>query len=43
VLANPARNSARVFYVVIGNPSKGNSLGSVTRTAIRLPASRRAP
>jgi serine/threonine protein kinase len=38
VLANPARQSARVFYVVIGNPSKGNSLGSVTRTAIRLPA-----
>ena len=38
VLANPARRSARVFYVVIGNPSKGNSLGSVTRTAIQLPA-----
>lgn len=38
VLANPARKSARVFYVVIGNPSKGNSLGSVTRTAIHLPA-----
>jgi serine/threonine protein kinase len=38
VLANPARKSARVFYVVIGNPSKGNSLGSVTRTAIQLPA-----
>jgi serine/threonine protein kinase len=37
VLANPARKSARVFYVVIGNPSKGNSLGSVTRTAIQLP------
>jgi len=43
VLANPARNSARVFYVVIGNPSEGNSLGSVTRTAIKLPASQRAP
>jgi serine/threonine protein kinase len=43
VLANPARTSARVFYVVIGNPSKGNSLGSVTRTAIQLPASQRAP
>jgi serine/threonine protein kinase len=38
VLANPARQSARVFYVVIGNPSKGNSLGRVTRTAIQLPA-----
>jgi serine/threonine protein kinase len=42
VLANPARKSACVFYVVIGNPSKGNSLGSVTRTAIQLPASQRA-
>ena len=41
VLANPARTSARVFYVAIGNPSEGNSLGGVTRTAIRLPASRR--
>jgi serine/threonine protein kinase len=39
LLANPARKSARVFYVVIGNPSAGNNLGSVTRTAIRLPAS----
>jgi serine/threonine protein kinase len=39
VLANPARKSTRVFYVVIGNPSEANSLGSVTRTAIRLPAS----
>jgi serine/threonine protein kinase len=38
VLANPARKSARVFYLVIGNPSEGNSLGSVTRTAIQLPA-----
>jgi hypothetical protein len=38
ILANPARKSARVFYVVIGNPSAGNSLGRVTRTAIRLPA-----
>jgi serine/threonine protein kinase len=38
ILANPARKSARVFYVVIGNPSEGNSLGRVTRTAIRLPA-----
>jgi serine/threonine protein kinase len=43
VLANPARKSTGVFYVVIGNPSKGNSLGSVTRTAIQLPASPRAP
>jgi serine/threonine protein kinase len=43
VLANPARKSARVFYVVIGNPGKGNSLGRVTRTAIHLPASQRAP
>jgi serine/threonine protein kinase len=43
VLANPARKSARVFYVVIANPSEGNSLGSVTRTAIKLPASQRAP
>jgi serine/threonine protein kinase len=43
VLANPARKSAGVFYVFIGNPSKGNSLGSITRTAIQLPASQRAP
>lgn len=43
VLANPARQSARVFYVVIGNPSKGNSLGRVTRTAIQLPAVNMGP
>jgi serine/threonine protein kinase len=42
VLANPARQSTRVFYVVIGNPSTGNALGSVTRTAIKLPAAGRS-
>jgi serine/threonine protein kinase len=37
VIANRARTSTGVFYVVIGNPSKGNSIGRVTRAAVKLP------
>jgi serine/threonine protein kinase len=43
VMANPARKSARVFFVVIGNLSKGNSLGAISRTAIQLPPAPPAP
>jgi hypothetical protein len=39
IIQNPARKSAREFFVVIGNLSKGNTMGAVSRTAIRLPPS----
>jgi serine/threonine protein kinase len=35
-----ARNHSAAFYVVIGDPSSGTSLGRVSRTTVLLPASR---
>jgi serine/threonine protein kinase len=37
ILPNASRNRSAVFFVVIGEPSNGTSLGRVTRTAVRLP------
>jgi serine/threonine protein kinase len=37
IIPNPSRKRPAVFYVVIGEPSDGSSLGSVARTAILLP------
>jgi serine/threonine protein kinase len=37
ILPNESRNRSAVFYVVIGEPSNGTSLGRVTRTSVRLP------
>ena len=38
ILPNASRHHSAVFFVVIGEPSDGTSLGRVTRTAVRLPA-----
>jgi serine/threonine protein kinase len=38
LIPNPARDRPAVFYVVIGEPGNGASLGRVTRTAVELPA-----
>ena len=35
-----ARNHSAAFYVAIGEPSKGSSLGRVSRTMVSLPTSR---
>jgi serine/threonine protein kinase len=39
IIPNASRKRPAVFYVAIGEPSDGSSLGSVARTAIWLPAS----
>jgi serine/threonine protein kinase len=39
VIPSASRKRPAVFYVAIGEPSDGSSLGSVARTAILLPAS----
>jgi eukaryotic-like serine/threonine-protein kinase len=36
LLRNPARKRAEVFYVVIGNPSIGTALGTVSKAAVKL-------
>ena len=38
LVPNASRKHSAVFYVVIGEPSGGTSLGRVTRAAIVLPA-----
>jgi hypothetical protein len=38
LVANVSRKHPALFYVVIGEPANGTSLGRVTRTAISLPA-----
>lgn len=38
MVPNAARKHAAVFYVVIGEPANGTSLGRITRTAVELPA-----
>jgi hypothetical protein len=38
-IPNASRKRPAVFYVAIGEPSDGSSVGSVARTAILLPAS----
>jgi serine/threonine protein kinase len=37
ILPNASRNRSAVFFVVIGEPSDGTSLGRITRTSVRLP------
>jgi hypothetical protein len=37
VFSNDARNRAETFYVMIGNPSSGSSLGPISKAAITLP------
>jgi serine/threonine protein kinase len=37
ILPNPSRTRAQMFYVSIGEPSDGYSLGAVTRAAIVIP------
>jgi serine/threonine protein kinase len=39
IIPNASRKRPAAFYVAIGEPSDGSSLGSVARTAILLPAS----
>ena len=37
LVPSASRESARIFYVVIGDPSAGNALGRVTRVPVLLP------
>jgi hypothetical protein len=37
VFSNDARKQAETFYVIIGNPSSGSSLGPISKAAITLP------
>jgi hypothetical protein len=37
LLPNASRKRSDVFYVVIGNPSSGSALGSVSKAKIALP------
>jgi hypothetical protein len=39
LLPNASRKHSAVFYVVIGEPGNGASLGRVARTAVILPPS----
>jgi hypothetical protein len=39
LLPNASRRHSAVFYVVIGEPGNGASLGRVARTTVILPAS----
>jgi hypothetical protein len=39
LLPNASRRRSAVFYVVIGEPGNGATLGRVARTAVTLPAS----
>jgi serine/threonine protein kinase len=36
VFSNPSRKESDTFYVVVGNPSGGSSLGTVSKTAVAL-------
>jgi serine/threonine protein kinase len=40
IIPNASRKRPAVFYVAVGEPSDGSSLGSVARTAILLPPSK---
>jgi hypothetical protein len=37
IVPNPSRTQAETFFVVIGQPSRGYSLGPITRAAILIP------
>ena len=38
VVSDPARREARDFFIVIGNPGAGASLGARTRAMVIIPA-----